>query len=629
MNIQNTKGEKNMKKVFLILSIVTILGCLLAISVSAATETIDGITYSLNSGNKASVTNANKSCTLETVIIPDTVVGSDGKTYAVTAINEGAFRDNKSIKYLSLSANITSMGGGCFNGCSNLVFVDFNDNPNNISFGWGVMRGCNSLKAICLPDGIKTIGDQFLTGAQALTAVYLPASLEIIRGNKWAWDGPAFGNCPNLYFVNEKFDVRDENGNFYNPEGFVSPQRPDVYYFPSNLKTITAPHNTSSTFEMDENGMSKNNGMEDCAIYNCPNINPVLVMPETYQGYDDRVVVSGNAQFTDHRGDTISSGLFQKCGTAEKPLTVVWLGEIDRLSLGRSGESEYTTYVFANPANTSFENTKIGTWYDTGSVVGGSYNGMYVVFCHANNGLGEKYAVKFVGSADNNTYPVLTGELVSDGLVHLENPRSTAVTKDATCLDNAFGIKACFCGKSLGEGEVYGTALGHDHSVYRGIVYVNYFDSSYYSHECSRCGNIKQGDAAFGALFVDYGYSVTEAPINGKYAMSQFFGINKDAIAQYKEISTGFEFGFVVASVDDPFGAVAEGTLSESNIFITNGDLLVCDFAFVKINGISEANADRAFTFCMFVKDGEGVYYLDGGETVEKVSVKSYNDILN
>lgn len=617
-----------MKKVFLTLSILAVLVCVFAISVSAATETIGGITHSLNSGNKASVTNDNKTTTLETVIIPDTVVGSDGKTYAITAINEGAFKDNKSIKYLSLSANITSLGGGCFNGCSNLIFVDFNDNPNDISFGWGVMRGCDSLKAICFPDGIKTIGDQFLTGAKTVTAVYLPESLEVIKGNKYAWDGPAFGNCPNLYFVNEKFEVRDENGNFYSPEEFEAPQRPDVYFFPSGLKSITASHNVNGSFEMDENGMSKNNGLEDCAIYNCPNINPVLVMPETYQGYDDRVVVSGNAQFTDHRGDTISSGLFQKCGTAEKPLTVVWLGEIDRLSLSRGGESVYTTYMFANPANTNFENTKLGTWYDTGSAVAGTYDGLYVVFCHANNGLGEKYSVKFVGSADNAAYPVLVSELLSDASAHLENPKSTAITKDATCDENAFGIKICFCGDTIGESEVYGTALGHDHSVYRGIVYVSYFDGSYYSHECSRCGDIKQGDAAFGALFVDYGYSVTEAPINGKYAMSQFYGINKDAIAQYKELSADFDFGFVVSSCADPFGAINDGTLPESNAFVTSVSSAVHDFAFVKISGTTEGFKNNEFTFCLYVKDGEGVYYLDGGETVKAVTMKSYNSLI-
>ena len=617
-----------MKKVFLTLSVIAVLICIFAISVSAATETIDGITYSLNSGNKASVTNANKSITLETVIIPDTVVGSDGKTYDVTAINEGAFRDNKNIKYLSLSANITSMGGGCLYGCSSLIFVDFNDNANDISFGWGVMRGCNSLKAICFSDGVKVIGDQFLTGAQALTAVYLPASLEVIKGNKSAWDGPAFGNCPNLYFVNEKFKVRDENGNFISPEEFEMPARPDVYYFPSNLKSITASHNTNGNFELDENGMSKNNGLEDCAIYNCPNINPVLVMPATYQGYDDREVKSNNAQFTDHRGDTIASGLFQKCGTAEKPLTVVWLGEIDRLSLGRGGESVYTTYMFANPANTSFANTKIGTWYDTGSVVGGNYEGMYVAFCHANNGLGEKYSIRFVGSADNNTYPVLEGELVPEETVHLENPKGATIIKDATCDSNAFGMKICFCGYDIGEGEIYGSALGHDYSVYKGIVYINYFDCSYYSDACSRCENIKPGETAFGALFVDYGYSVTEVPINGKYAMSQFYGINRDAIAQYKETSADFEFGIVASACADPLGAIENGTLSENSVFIASADLDAYNCASVKISGISESLKNNGFTFCLYDKDGGSIYYLDGGETVKAVEMKSYNNLI-
>ena len=617
-----------MKKALLIFAIVAMLACVLAISVSAATtETIDGITYYLNNG-KASVTNANKSCTLETVIIPDTVVGADGKTYSVTTINEGAFRDNKSIKYLSLSANITSMGGGCFNGCSNLIFVDFNDNPNNISFSWGTMRGCNSLKAICFPDAIKIIGDQFATGSKALTAVYLPASLEIIRGNKASYDGPAFGNCPNLYFVNEKFEVRDENGNFYTAETFEMPPRPDVYFFPSNLKSITAPHNTSSTFTMDSEGMVTNTSGEDCAIYNNPNINPVLVMPESYQGYDDRTVVSGNAQFTDHRGDTISSGLFQLCGTAEKPLTVVWLGKIDRVSMDRkSGGSKYTTYIFANPENTSFENTKIGTWYNTSDTGYSNQNEMYVVFCHANNGAGAKYKVNFVGSEDNKAYPVLVSELQEGAVTHLSNPNKAEIGKQASCTENAFGVSFCFCGANLGESEMEGTALGHSHTVDLGIVYTNYMENSYYSIGCSRCGDIQKGEVAFDALFVDYGYSATEAPINGTFAMSQFYGINRDAIAQYRAVSAEFEFGFVVAADATPFTSVENGTLAEDKVFVTEEKFFAFDYVAVSVSGITVENADRAVSFCMFVKDGDAVYYLDGGETVKEVSMKSYNDI--
>ena len=344
---------------------ITVILLTLAITVGAA-EVIDGITYDFNSNGTAKLTNANKTLAMETVIIPEKITNSSGKEYTVTTVNEGAFRDNKNIKYISLPPTITSIGGGAFYGCSSLVFVDFNDNLNEVNMSsWGLFRGCTSLKAICLPDNVKTVGDQAFTGCSSLTAVYLPKNVEHIKGNKSAWDGPAFGNSPYLYFVNEKFEVRDENGVFYTSETFELPYKPEIYYFPSNLKTVTGAHNVSDSFTMDENGMVANNGMEDCAFYNLPSINPILVFPESYQGYDDRVISNKNAQLSDHRGDTIQNGLFQKCGTKENPLTVVFLGKIDRVSMGRKGEMQYTTYVFANEANTSLENTKIGTWYNT------------------------------------------------------------------------------------------------------------------------------------------------------------------------------------------------------------------------------------------------------------------------
>ena len=121
------------KKILLFVAIVAMLVCLFAFSASAAsTETIDGVTYYLNNGS-ASVTNANKSCALETVIIPEVVIGADGKEYTVKTINQQAFKDNKTIKYVSIPATMTKLDAAAFYGCSNLVFVDFNDNQNTIT----------------------------------------------------------------------------------------------------------------------------------------------------------------------------------------------------------------------------------------------------------------------------------------------------------------------------------------------------------------------------------------------------------------------------------------------------------------------------------------------------------------
>ena len=245
-----------MKKVTVLSIVITVILMLVfAISINGA-EIIDGISYDLNSYHKtANLTkNGNKTVDMETVIIPEKVIGADGNEYTVTVVNEGSFRENPNIKYVSLPKTITSIGGGAFYGCKNLVFVDFNDNQNNLNMqSWGVFRNCTSLKAICLPDNIKILADQAFTGCTELTAVYLPANVEYIKGNKN--DGPAFGNCPYMYLVNEKFSVRDENGNFYTASTFKQPAKPEIYYFPSTLKAITGAHNTSADFTMDENGI--------------------------------------------------------------------------------------------------------------------------------------------------------------------------------------------------------------------------------------------------------------------------------------------------------------------------------------------------------------------------------------
>ena len=142
-----------MKKTLLFVLLIASIICIFAISVSAAeTKTIDGLTYYINN-KTAQVTNANKSCTLETVIIPETIKDSSGNDCVVNRINENAFNGNKTIKYVSLPPTITFIGPAAFHSCSSLEFVDFNDNPNDVDFNnWGHFMNCTSLTSIDLPD---------------------------------------------------------------------------------------------------------------------------------------------------------------------------------------------------------------------------------------------------------------------------------------------------------------------------------------------------------------------------------------------------------------------------------------------------------------------------------------------
>ena len=172
---------------------------------------------------------------------------------------------------------------------------------------------------------------------------------------------------------------------------------------------------------------------------------------------------------------------------------------------------------------------------------------------------------------------------------------------------------------------------GHKLSENMEMQLTSYFEPIYFAGACLNSGCEFKGvdqSKTIGALFVDYGYSATEAPINGTYSMSQFYGINREALAQYRAINESFEFGFVVAANADPFGAVANGTLAEDKVFVTEEKFFAYDYAFISIGGITTETADKAVTFCMFVKDADAVYYLDGGKTVEAVAMKSYNEIV-
>ena len=640
-----------MKKVTVLSIVITVILMLVfAISINGA-EIIDGISYDLNSYHKtANLTkNGNQTVDMETVIIPEKVIGADGNEYTVTVVNEGSFRENPNIKYVSLPKTITSIGGGAFYGCKNLVFVDFNDNQNNLNMqSWGVFRNCTSLKAVCLPDNIKILADQAFTGCTELTAVYLPANVEYIKGNKN--DGPAFGNCPYMYLVNEKFSVRDENGNFYTASTFKQPVKPEIYYFPSTLKAITGPHNTSTSFTMDENGIVNfdyrlKRQFEDVAFYNLPSINPVLVLPESYQGFDDRVVSGGNAQYTDHRGDTIASGLFQYCGTKENPLTVVFLGPIDRVSMGRKGESAYTTYVFANPKNTGLENTTIGTWYDVNDGEFVNQNETYVVFCNAKNGVGEKYKIEFTGTEGNELYPVLKSALQENASVHIADPEKNQVACQPSCDTNMLVNTFCFCGASVKTNvEIFGTNLGHEFDLSKGateqsITYKNYLENGICSIMCARCEGVT--GVSIKPVISDFkGYS-TKIKSD---AITVGYTFDYDALAEYKRINKrDIEFGFVLAIgafLGDKAPLDGNGNaIDNSQIVKITADVNAYygyDFKIkgdwsstVNINGVATQLKDVKLFLCGYAFDGSVNYLQEAGSTTDysKITQISYNDI--
>ena len=600
------------------------------------------VTFNIKALSGAIGQNAFKNCDLITSIDLSRVTSlgnyafydCDGLTEIrlplVTSIGQQTFYSCDNLVNVQCGTNLTKIYAEAFRDCKKLVFVDFGTGDNALEIpAHRTFRDCTSLKAVSLPKGAKGFGDGTFAGCTNLQAFYLGESITYLAGNKSdsTGDGPCFGNCSKLYFVQEPFSVTKADGTFYTADEFVQPAKPLVYFFPSTLKQVCGAHNVNKSMAMDENGNIKASGADDLAFVGCTSLNSYLVFPEGFTGIDDRILTSDGTKGTnneEHRGDTLGYGLFHKCATADNPITLVFLGKIDRLSFDRNNnQTDYLTYMFANPANTGFENTQIASYYGNANY---KFSEMYVVFCHAEGGA-QRYKVGFVGTEADKTIPVLTTELVEGGETHVANPKMNSIVTIANCVNNATAERICLCGFDMGVGEVEGSALGHSHTIDVGIVYENYMADGNYCKKCERCDDLLKGDSV-GAIFVDYGYSMTEGAIGGKLSMTQFFGINKANLDDYTDVTGNtFEFGFVVSSNNDPMNAENSGLIAEGKTYITDQSKLAHDYFAVTVVGFTDTTVGNALTFCVYVKDGDKVSYLDNGETVQTVEMKSYNEI--
>ena len=122
------------------------------------------------------------------VEIPETVV-SNGVTYAVTEISEGAFENNKAVESVKLGDNITTLGENAFAGCTNLKSVELSKNIKELPEG--TFKDCTSLKKVDIPKNVKKIGDKTFSGCSKLATMNLKNNVTEI-GEK------AFERCTSL-----------------------------------------------------------------------------------------------------------------------------------------------------------------------------------------------------------------------------------------------------------------------------------------------------------------------------------------------------------------------------------------------------------------------------------------------
>ena len=483
----------------------------------------------------------------------------------VTHINQEAFCNCDSIKYLSLPSTVTYLGPSVIRDSSGLEFVDFNDNLNDISLdNWGHFSGCSSLKAVSLPDNVTTISNRFMTYCSALKAVYLPANLVQMNTNGNG-QGP-FCFSGQMYFVERAFEVRGEDGYFFGDD-FVMPAKPEVYYMPTNLSKA-------------DGNVSSGTWFRDCA------------------GLNNTIVFSEN--FTD---STVVQ-MFRGTASATQRKNVVYLGKITNYAW--SEMNKYIDFVFAHPENTDLSTLTFTLFYNRNN------ENCYFYFCST----GKKYTM-----AKNSVEEVAT-TLEENSYHHVEDPKRTN-TVPADCVNNESRNTYCFCGEKISSVETENSALGHSHTEYMGYVYENYMAEGYIGYKCERCDDVNKDQKAE-ALFTSLGISAKT--FGDDIGLVQGYTINRTAIAAYKNESEGFDFGILAYANKE--GTACQPKPGDDKVVDIVFDNMANDYIDVKLAGIPEDYMDTALILCIYVKDKGGFYYLNNGTTAETIIGNSYNGSL-
>ncbi len=129
---------------------------------------------------------------------------------AVHAIKDGAFKNNKFIRKITIKGNIQTIGEEAFAN-SNIEEVVFEGNFKGLDIGAGAFRNCVRITAITLPDNVEQIGDNVFEGCYNLTNLAYSAEIPL---------GRLFTTAP-------------QNDNWYKAE-----QGGVTYYLPRKLKEI-------------------------------------------------------------------------------------------------------------------------------------------------------------------------------------------------------------------------------------------------------------------------------------------------------------------------------------------------------------------------------------------------------
>lgn len=139
---------------------------------AAQSFTIDGVYYNSFDGSTVSIDGGK---TLSGDVVFPSSVTYEGKTYAVTSIDQEAFVNNENITSVVIPEGVTEIGAYAFSGCKNLASANV---PNSVTkLGEGVFGSCTILKEVKLGTGITKIASSMFRGCHILESIEIPSNV--------------------------------------------------------------------------------------------------------------------------------------------------------------------------------------------------------------------------------------------------------------------------------------------------------------------------------------------------------------------------------------------------------------------------------------------------------------------
>lgn len=160
-----------------------------------------GLKYSYNAGQRSYTLTGIGSSTSDTIVIPDTVrLVATSVEMPVTAIADGAFKNNTKIKSVTMGDNIVSIGASAFEGCTSLTELNLGNSVTSI--GANALEGTNisyseingisflnkwaislntTASHVSVPEGTVGLYDSLFAFDETINSIELPSTLKTIN----------------------------------------------------------------------------------------------------------------------------------------------------------------------------------------------------------------------------------------------------------------------------------------------------------------------------------------------------------------------------------------------------------------------------------------------------------------